>query len=391
MRAEKMTLGQLGEWYFSLAQKWGDVFPDEKLAQYWVWSKKVAEGDKDRFVSYLRAGALKLLRGSVGGCKLCPLSQHRMAGRPVLDDCAYTNDPFTTFGDPHMPLGATSAEIMMVAEGPGQFEQRTGVPFVTYQILVGSTCAYKCGEFENCYNSNSQMPQQPCKPTSLEKIAKDDPKTVEGIRQQRASATAFPIKTVAGYLDRALHRAGLWREGWNTKQVLLEVTSDKGKPRPGSIYLTNMVKCRSCKPREGGGWEDESPSKENMDTCTPWLEMQIHIIQPKVVVAMGNPAIMGTTGITEPKVLSMRGNMYPGKFSLPVVVEVHPSFIARQRGDDAAEQQEELLTHFVNSLELAKQIASGEVVPPWMQKKAGMIEETEFPSPDEMEFTSTFG
>jgi uracil-DNA glycosylase family 4 len=386
-RVETLPLGEVARWYFTLAHRWPEVFNDHQLAEYWSWSRTAAGTDHQAFVGCLRAAALKLLRTSVSACKACPLSQYRMAGRPVLDDCSYHNDPFHNYNvnSPHMPVGATQAEIMMVAEGPGQFEQRTGNPFVTYQILAGSTCAYQCGEYEKCYNPQSQVPQQPCKPTPLSKLVSYD--ELVATRKQRAATPPFPLKTVAGFLDNALKAAGLWREGWNTRQELLEADSEKGRPRPGSIYLTNVVKCRSCQPRASGkGFEDLSPSKENMDACAPYLEMQIHIVQPKVIVAMGNPAVIGLIGIADPKVLSLRGNAYPSKWQIPVLVEVHPSYISRQSPSD----QTELLAAFVQTLEKAKQIVDGSLVVPWMLKRSLVIEETDYPSPDEMEFTSTF-
>lgn len=268
---------------------------------------------------------------------------------------------------------------------PGQFEQRTGNPFVTYQVLAGSMCANRCGEYENCYSPKSQMPQQPCKPTSI--YNDKSPEELLQIRTDRANTPQFPIMTVAHILDKALLRAGLWREGWNGRQNL------RGNPelpaKPGSIYLSNMVKCRSCKPRaNGNGWEDDTPSKENMDACTEWLEIQIYIIQPSIIVAMGNPAIAGTTGISDPKVLKMRGNVYPSKLGVPVLAEVHPSFISRQSPQD----QEVYVDHFVGSLERAKEIASGDYALPWMvQGGISMGSSTSFPSPLDMEFNvSTF-
>ncbi len=389
MRAEEMSHSQVAEWYFSLSDRWPDVFPDESLATYWMWARQIGgvslpalDVHKKRFVPYLRAGALRLLRASVGACEKCPLHQHRLAGRPVLDDSSYWSDPFGGLAGKEMPIGATSAEIMLVSEGPGQFEARTGNPFVTHQVLAGSMCAYKCGEYEKCYSPKSQLPQQPCKPVAL----KGSEEELVQIRTSLAEAPKFPIMTVAGILDNALTKAGLWREGWNGRQALRP--NAEPKARPGTVYLTNMVKCRSCKPKSSGvGLEDVTPSVADMETCTPWLEMQIHIIQPKVVVAMGNPAIIGTTGITDPKVLSMRGNLYPGKWGLPVLVEVHPSYISRQPDDEKAPHIEQ----FISTLEKAKQIAEGTLVVPWMNKKATpLLLDTEFPSIDDMTFTSTF-
>jgi uracil-DNA glycosylase family 4 len=407
VRAEEMTLGQTADWFFSLAHRWPDVFDDAALAQYWQWSRqKVRQlGDETAterhriFVGYLRAGALKMLRGKVSDCTACPLHKNRMRSRPVLDDCSWINDPFGEW-EKIQPLGATSAEIMVVAEGPGRFEQRTGVPFVSFQVLIGSVCAWECGEFENCYGPESELPKQPCKPTSLRKnIPKQGDELEQDllqIRMERASIKPFKIMTVAGILDRALRQAGLWREGWNPRQSVRDDVEEANRPRPGTVYLTNMVKCRSCVPKKDD-FEDVTPSREDMDTCSRWLEMQVHILQPKVMVALGNPAIGGTTQVKEPRVLSMRGSVFQGRFGVPVLADVHPSFISRKtdaekRGDSndpiTAEQYTQDL---VATFETAKGIVAGTYQLPWPTAGSNSTYKTEFPSPKNMSFTSTFG
>lgn len=391
MRAEEQSLADIASWYFGLAHRFPDVFDEHDLNMYWNWTSKKSEPiARDYFVSSLRAGALKTLRRSVGSCKACPLHVNRLPGRPVLDDCSYTNDPFTEYGDTRMPVGATSAKIMVIAEGPGQFEQRTGTPFVTYQILVGSMCGWECDNFELCYNDKSREPQKVCSPVSMRKKLEGTGAsliTVEEMLQKtrftRANAPSFPILTVASILDNALLATGLWREGWNPRQSVRE--SSATAPKPGSIYLTNMVKCRSCVPLGNGRMKDEHPTKEDMDTCTKWLEMQIYIVQPLVIVALGNTAVSGTTDIIDPKILSMKGNVYPGKFGLPVLVDTHPSYIHRQE----EKIQKELTENLSATFEKAKAIANGTFELPWMVKSEDIVDD--FPTPDEMEFTNTFG
>jgi uracil-DNA glycosylase len=407
VRAEEMTLGQTADWFFSLAQVWPDVFDDAALAQYWNWSRQkvrqlVEETATERhriFVGYLRAGALKMLRGKVSDCTACPLHKNRLKSRPVLDDCSWINDPFGEW-EKIQPLGATSAEIMVVAEGPGRFEQRTGVPFVSFQVLIGSVCAWECGEFENCYGPDSQLPKQPCKPTSLRKNIPQQGEALEQellqIRTDRASVKPFKILTVAGILDRALQQAGLWREGWNPRQSVRTDVDEKNQPRPGTVYLTNMVKCRSCVPK-GNDFEDQTPSQEDMDSCSRWLQMQVHILQPSVIVALGNPAIGGTTGVKAPKVLSMRGSVVQGKFGVPVLADVHPSFISRRAdqekrgGSDDPITSEQYALDLVTTFETAKAIAAGSYKLPWQPTSSSSVCKTEFPSPKDMSYTSTFG
>ena len=390
-RAEGWSIGEIAQWYNSLEDRWPDIFQGESLDQYWNWSKQIwyasAGGKKDQavFVRSLRAGALKIMRKAVNKCERCPLSMYRMSGRGVLEDGSYMADPFVQFGDKQALVGATSAEIMLVSESPGNFEARIGNPFTSYQVLAGSVCAYECREYENCYNGSSKFPCQPCKPVSLRSSHPEN--EVIQIRMERANAVKFPIQTVAGILDTILIKTGLWREAWNGRQVLLEDTNEVNAPRPGSVYLTNVNKCRSCKPKDNGGLEDTAPSKEEMGACSPYLEAQIHIIQPKVIVAIGNPAITGLLGIEKPKVLENRGNAYPSKYNIPVLVECHPSFIARLTDD---KERENYISHFVETMKKAKEVVEGSLTFPWMITKPISTTGNDYPDLSGISFISTF-
>ncbi|MBS7619352.1 uracil-DNA glycosylase [Candidatus Bathyarchaeota archaeon] len=50
-----------------------------------------------------------------------------------------------------------------------------------------------------------------------------------------------------------------------------------------AVYISNVVKCRPP--------DNRRPTIEEMEACTPFLEEQLEIIKPKIIVAMGNSAI----------------------------------------------------------------------------------------------------
>ena len=54
------------------------------------------------------------------------------------------------------------------------------------------------------------------------------------------------------------------------------------------VYILNICKCRPPGNR--------TPKPEEMDTCKPFLLLQLGIIQPEVIVALGNTALGGLTG-----------------------------------------------------------------------------------------------
>lgn len=94
------------------------------------------------------------------------------------------------------------------------------------------------------------------------------------------------------------------------------------------VYIGNIVKCRPTLNMEGT--RDRPPEKDEVAACSWILEKQIDIIQPKVIITLGNPStkfiLNTTTGITK-----MRGKWAEYK-GIKVMPTYHPSYIIRQGG-----------------------------------------------------------
>ena len=107
------------------------------------------------------------------------------------------------------------------------------------------------------------------------------------------------------------------------------------------FYIANTVKCRPPGNRD--------PQPVEIAACRPWLETQVDLIDPKVVVTLGNFAaklLLGTAeGITK-----LRGRAYPYRGGV-LVPTFHPAAILRGGGDLAAQMRADLVR--------AKQYLSG--------------------------------
>lgn len=138
---------------------------------------------------------------------------------------------FSVFAD-----GNPRARLMLVGEGPGQFEDQTGVPFVG-----------KAGQL----------------------------------------------------LTRMLHSVGFNR---------LQDT-----------YIANIVKCRPPGNR--------TPTPEEIRACFPYLEAQIRLVQPAILILAGSTAVKGVLGDKRP-ISSIRGEwLYWNEiWCMPVF---HPSYLLR--------------------------------------------------------------
>jgi len=92
-----------------------------------------------------------------------------------------------------------------------------------------------------------------------------------------------------------------------------------GIPR-SSVYICNVVKCRPPGNR--------TPTPEEVATCRPFLDGQIEIIRPKVIVALGRPAASLLIGRAV-QITKVRGIWHEYR-GIPVMPTFHPAFLLRQ-------------------------------------------------------------
>jgi DNA polymerase len=101
-------------------------------------------------------------------------------------------------------------------------------------------------------------------------------------------------------------------------QLLTKIIKAMGYERD-QVYIANVLKCRPPVNRE--------PLPEEVARCSPYLAMQVELIKPKVVVALGKHAAHALLGIETP-ITKLRGNLksYRG---IPVMPTFHPSYLLR--------------------------------------------------------------
>jgi DNA polymerase len=137
----------------------------------------------------------------------------------------------------------------------------------------------------------------------------------------------LPFVGPAGQLfDRALGEAGIERS---------------------RVYVTNAVKHFKFTPR-GKKRIHQKPNAREVEHCRWWLDRELALIQPKLVVALGGTAARAITG-KDVKITQMRGRTVTLRDGLSVLFTVHPSYLLRLP-DAAAEAAE--YRHFVEDLAL---------------------------------------
>lgn len=102
-----------------------------------------------------------------------------------------------------------------------------------------------------------------------------------------------------------------------------------GLRRGENTFIANIVKCR---PTDANG-RDRPPNPEEVAACMPYLERQIALLQPTVIVALGKTAALSLLKLDPATPVSkLRGTVYRYA-DLPLVVTYHPAYLLRNLKD----------------------------------------------------------
>lgn len=91
------------------------------------------------------------------------------------------------------------------------------------------------------------------------------------------------------------------------------------------VFIANTLKCRPPRNR--------NPTPEELAACQPFLERQVALVQPRVILAMGRFAVQSLLGSDEP-IGRLRGRLHRWR-GVPLVVTYHPAYLLRQPADKA--------------------------------------------------------
>lgn len=103
------------------------------------------------------------------------------------------------------------------------------------------------------------------------------------------------------------------------------------------VYVTNVVKHFKWEPR-GKRRIHAKPNASEIGACRPWLETEIALVQPRVLVCLGATAAQALLGKAF-KVSRQRGEFVPSTLAPLVTATVHPSSILRATDDEARREE----------------------------------------------------
>jgi uracil-DNA glycosylase len=114
------------------------------------------------------------------------------------------------------------------------------------------------------------------------------------------------------------------------------------------VYVTNVVKHFKWEPR-GKRRIHKKPNAAEIGACRPWLDTEIALVKPRVIVCLGATAAQALLG-RQFRVTAHRGTFVPSPLAPYVLATVHPSSILRAPDDEARHRE---MKQFTNDLRTA--------------------------------------
>jgi uracil-DNA glycosylase len=108
---------------------------------------------------------------------------------------------------------------------------------------------------------------------------------------------------------------------------MLQAMRPAGQPlaRGKNVYIANVLKCRPP--------HNRNPEPAEVAQCAPYLQRQVELLQPKIILAMGRFAVQSLLGTNEP-IGKLRGRVHQYQ-GVPVIVTYHPAYLLRNLPDKA--------------------------------------------------------
>jgi DNA polymerase len=116
-------------------------------------------------------------------------------------------------------------------------------------------------------------------------------------------------------------------------RLLDNMLASLGLARDRDVYIANVLKCRPPGNR--------TPEPTEVEACRPYLERQVALIAPRLIVALGRSAASLLLG-TDATIASLRGRVHAYR-GIPLVVTYHPAYLLRNLPDKAKAWQDLLL------------------------------------------------
>jgi len=183
-------------------------------------------------------------------------------------------------------------------------------------IQVWKMCPSKLSQNFNLWES-LQYQVQACTLCDLHKFRKN---TVFGIGNKKAELLI--VGEAPGATEDEQGKPFVGRAGMLLDSMLASIGLKREE-----IFIANILKCRPPNNRD--------PLPEEVKLCTPYLNQQIALLQPKLIVALGRIAAHFLLAVNT-SLGSLRGKVHQyGELKTPLIVTFHPAYLLRSPREKA--------------------------------------------------------
>ena len=158
------------------------------------------------------------------------------------------------------------------------------------------------------------------------KLCQTRTNTVFGVGSETASLMV--VGEGPGADEDAQGEPFVGRAGKLLDEMLKSIGRSRKDAAPGgSVFIANVVKCRPPGNRD--------PEADEVEACRPYLDRQIELVQPKLIVALGRVAAQRLLGSNEP-LSRLRGPIHRyGPTQTPLFITYHPAYLLRSPREKA--------------------------------------------------------
>ncbi len=125
------------------------------------------------------------------------------------------------------------------------------------------------------------------------------------------------IGEAPGYNEDIEGKAFVGRSG----KLLDKIFESVGLSREEDVYICNTVKCRPP--------ENRNPTVEEEILCKEYLQKQIDILKPKIILLCGSVAMKNMLGGKADGITKIRGKWFDGPYNSKMMPIFHPSYLLR--------------------------------------------------------------
>jgi len=108
-------------------------------------------------------------------------------------------------------------------------------------------------------------------------------------------------------------------------QLLDKILESVGFSRKENIYICNTIKCRPP--------ENRDPLPEEKAACRAYLDKQLEILKPKIILLCGKVALTSFMG-TKEGITKLRGRWFDGPNGAKMMPIFHPSYLLRNQSHE---------------------------------------------------------